>query len=380
MEKIEEFLAEREANNLLRVLEPLSFRGGGKIIHKGKEYIDFSSNDYLGFSGHSLLKEASKQAIQEWGLSACASRLLSGNLEIHHQLEEKVAIFKGKPQALVFNSGYQANLGIISSLYKRGDVIFSDRLNHASIIDGIILSKAKLLRFRHNDLNHLEFLLKKERTKFKQGLIITESVFSMEGDKALLGEIIEFKKRYNCQVYVDEAHAAGVFGSQGRGLAQPEEVDLIMGTFSKALGSFGAYLACAKSIKDYLINSCRSFIYSTALPPAVIAANIAGLDSVDKEPHRRKILLENADYLRNELLKKGFKARGSSQIIPLIIGESKRCVEISEELKARGYWVFPIRPPTVPHDESRLRFSLTYYHNREILGKLINDICQIFPV
>ena len=382
MERIEQFLKERSRKDLLRVLHPAACRKEGKIYFKDEEYIDFSSNDYLGLSSHPGLKNASKEAAEKFGMSASASRLLSGDLDIFHQLEEETAAFKGKEAALVFNSGYQANVGIISLVCEKGDAIFSDRLNHASIIDGIFLSRARFFRFRHNDLNHLESLLKTEREKFKNCLIITETIFSMDGDRPPFKKLVNLKEKYNCKILVDEAHATGIFGENGAGVAEEEgladRVDLIMGTFSKALGSFGAYVACSGKTKEYLINSCRSFIYSTALPPSVIAANLVSLDLVRTEPFRREALLENAGYFRNELTKGSFTARGSSQIIPLILGDVKKTIMISRQLQDKKYWVFPIRPPTVPEGEARLRFSLTYHHTKGILEGLIDDISEIY--
>ncbi|MCK4912700.1 MAG: 8-amino-7-oxononanoate synthase [Candidatus Omnitrophica bacterium] len=380
MGRIEEFLKKREKNNLLRVLKPATFRGEGLRKSKGKEHIDLSSNDYLGFSTHPKLKQVAKEVIEELGVGSSASRLLSGDLDIYHRLEEQIANLKGKEKALIFNSGYQANVGIISAICNRGDIIFSDKLNHASIIDGIALSGAKLFRFRHNDSNHLEQLLKEQRNKFKEALIITESVFSMDGDKPLLKELVSLKKKYNCKLMVDEAHATGIFGRNGAGVVEEEEVtkeiDLIMGTFSKALGSFGGYVACSEVLVSYLINTARSFIYSTALPPSVIAANLASLELVGEEPRRRKDLINNSDYFRERLKDLGLKVKGSSQIVPMIISDNQKVVKISKELEKKGYWVLPIRPPTVPERESRLRFSVTVNHSKEILEKLIKDLCQ----
>jgi len=381
MGRIEEFLLDRKNKNLFRTLHAATSRSGGRIRLDGGEYLDFSSNDYLGLSEHPKLKEASIKAAEKFGTSSSASRLMSGDLEIHHQLEDKTAEFKGTQSALVFNSGYQANVGVISSLCKKGDVVFFDKLSHASIIDGVMLSGARFFHFRHNDLDNLEHLLKRERHNFDVSLIITETVFSMDGDMPPLKGLVALKEKYNSMFMVDEAHATGIFGKNGSGLVEKEGlidcVDLTMGTFSKALGSFGAYIACSNVIKQYLINACRSFIYSTALPPAIIAANLAALDVVRDEPFRRSILLENANYFREELRKRGFEVLGSSQIVPLIIGESQRAVMLSEELRKRGCRVLPIRPPTVPAGKSRLRFSLTYHHSGNELGKLIDDICEI---
>lgn len=380
MGRIEEFLKRRKQDNLLRTLKPATSRGQGLRNSDGREFIDLSSNDYLGFSTHPKLKEASKEVVDKLGVGSSASRLLSGDLDIYHHLEEKIAQFKGKERALIFNSGYQANLGIISAFCSRGDVIFSDKLNHASIIDGIVLSGAKFFRFSHNDSNHLEKLLKEQRHKFKEALIITESVFSMDGDKPTLGELVSLKEKYNCKIMVDEAHATGIFGKNGAGVVEEEgavkKIDLIMGTFSKALGSFGGYVACSRSLVDYLINTARSFIYSTALPPSLIAANLASLKLVEEEPERRRDLIDNADYFRQELKAAGFKIKGSSQIVPLIVSDNRKVIKMSEELQRKGYWVLPIRPPTVPAGESRLRFSLTLNHSKEVLEKLIKDLCQ----
>ncbi|MDD5464827.1 MAG: 8-amino-7-oxononanoate synthase [Candidatus Omnitrophica bacterium] len=381
MAGIEEFLKERQEQGLFRRLKPASLRLGGKIYFGNKEYVDLSSNDYLGLSGHPELKKAVIEATGKFGSASCASRLLSGDSELFHELEDAVAKFKGKEAGLVFNSGYQANVGIISSLFTRGDCIFSDRLNHASIIDGILLSQAKIFRFQHNDPGHLEALLKKERAKFKNALIITESIFSMDGDRAVLKEPVGLKEKYNCRIMVDEAHATGIFGENGSGVVEEEglsaQVDLIMGTFSKALAGFGAYLATSKNIADYLVNTCRSFIYSTALPPAVIASNLASLKLVKDEPHRRKTLLSLAKMLRDKLQEKGFSPKGASQIIPLILGDNLRAVEFAKKVQERGYWALPVRPPTVPAGQARLRLSLSYDHNQETLNKLIDVISAI---
>ncbi|PIQ86147.1 MAG: 8-amino-7-oxononanoate synthase [Candidatus Omnitrophica bacterium CG11_big_fil_rev_8_21_14_0_20_43_6] len=381
MASLEEFLQERQRQGLLRKLKPAAKRLGGKIYFENKEYVDFSSNDYLGLSIHPELKKAAIEGIDKFGVASCASRLLSGDSELFHELEDAVASFKGKKAALVFNSGYQANVGIISSLFTRGDCIFSDRLNHASIVDGILLSQARIFRFQHNDPGHLEALLKKERDKFKAALIITESIFSMDGDRAPLKELVRLKEKYNCRMMVDEAHATGVFGESGSGVVEEEglsaQVDLIMGTFSKALSGFGAYLATSRNIVDYLVNTCRSFIYSTALPPAVIAGNLASLKLIKDEPQRRKVLLSSAKMLRDKLGAKGFYLKGSSQIIPLILGDNLRALEFAKKIQEQGYWVLPVRPPTVPAKEARLRLSLSYYHDEETLNKLIDVISKI---
>ena len=375
MADIEAVLKKKTEEGLIRMLRPISCRNMGRVTINKKSYIDFSSNNYLGLSQHPKLMFASGNAIAEFGTSSSASRLLSGDLEMHHKLEESLAAFKNKEAALVFNSGYQANTGIIPALYSRGDCIFSDRLNHASLIDGINLSGAKLFRFQHNDIEHLESLIKKERGNFKKALIITESIFSMDGDKAPLKDIAVLKDKYDCEIFLDEAHATGIFGSNGSGLAEEEgvveKIDFIMGTFSKALGSFGAYLATSRKITDYLVNTCRSFIYSTALPPAVIAANLASIELIKEEPMRREKVLKLSEYFRENLVGKGFQVRGCSQIVPLITGDNFKAIELAKKNHAAGFWVLPIRPPTVPKGEARLRFCLTYYHEKEDLDRVI---------
>lgn len=381
MDYLEEFLEEQNQQNLLRKLKPASQRKDGKITIRGKEYFDFSSNDYLGISNHPKIIEATREAVAKYGTSAAASRLLSGDLDIFHNLEKELAKFKGKESALILNSGYQANVGIIKALIGKGDAVFSDKLSHASIVDGILLSGAQLFRYHHNDVKHLEMLLKKYRNKYRRALIITESVFSMDGDFPPLKEIVTLKNQHHCTLMVDEAHATGIFGKNGSGKIEEEnlidQIDVSMGTFGKALGSFGAYVAASKTLTQYLINTCRSFIYSTALPPSVIAANLASLAVIKNEPERRQSLLKNAKYFRDQLSAGGLKVKGESQIVPLIVGDAAKCVALSKKLIDAGYWVLPIRPPTVPNGEARLRFSLTYHHSPEVLEKLIEEIKNV---
>ena len=381
MEKIEQFLKERSEDGCLRKLRPAVSRHAGKIRFGNKEYIDLSSNDYLGLSSHPKLIEAAKEALETYGTGSSGSRLLSGDLEICHRLEETTAKFKGKEAALIFNSGYQANVGILSALYGEGDAIFSDKLNHASIVDGLLLSGAKFFRFKHNDIAHLKSILEKERAKFKNTLIITETIFSMDGDRPDLKALVELKESFDCSLMVDEAHATGIFGKNGSGVIEEEgladKVDLIMGTFGKALGSFGAYLASSNEIIEYMVNRCRSFIYSTALPPATIACNLASIKLVKDEPYRRAELLKAARDFRSSLKEKGFDVKGVSQIVPVIIGENHATVKMAEALQEKGYWALPIRPPTVPQGEARLRFSLTFDHKNNVLEKLADDVSKI---
>jgi len=381
MERIIRSSERRKKQNLLRTLHPASKRIKENIYFRDKACIDLSSNDYLGLSAHPALKDTFIKAAKNSGISSSASRLLSGDSEMFHILEAKVASFKKTDASLIFNTGYQANIGIISALFGKKDAVFSDKLNHSSIIDGILLSRAKMFRFRHNDTSHLEYLLQNERHKYEDALIITESVFSMDGDLSPLDELAILKDKYGCKFMVDEAHATGIFGESGAGLSENltlrNKIDIIMGTFSKALGSFGAYVACSSCIKKHLINASRGFIYSTALPLPVIAANIASLGLIKKEPFRRKSLLENSACFRDRLKGLGLDIRGCSQIIPMVIGDSEKTVLISEKLQEKGYWALPIRPPTVPRGEARIRFSLNYYHKKDMLEKLVDEISDI---
>ncbi len=352
--------------------------GNGKIILDNHEFIDFSSNDYLGLAQHSYLIEESQRIAAEYGVSSSASRLMSGDLKIHHLLEEVIADFKGKESAIVFGSGYLANIGVIPAICERGDVIFSDRLNHTSIMDGILLSSARFFRFKHNDIDHLEKLLKQERPKFRRSLIIVEGIYSMDGDQPPLKEIVALKEQNNSILMVDEAHATGIFGEKGSGVVEEQglidEVDLIMGTFGKALGSYGAYVAASKKMILYLINKAKSFIYSTALPPPVIGANLAGIELIKREPDRRKILLEQTGYFRELLLENGIAIRGTAQIVPVIIGENHRAVVVAKGLQQEGIFALPIRHPTVPKKEARIRFSITYHHSKQILLDVVEVI------
>jgi 8-amino-7-oxononanoate synthase len=378
MERIETLISKRTKAGLLRTLHPIDARSEGRLLRSGKVLLDFSSNDYLALSTHPTMKEAGQRAIEALGTGATASRLLSGDLELHHELERRTAHFKGKPAALVLNSGYQANVGIISVLCQKGDLVLCDRLCHASILDGIRLSHAGFHRFIHNDMNHLERLLQKTQAQSGHRMVITESVFSMDGDRAPLKQIVELKERYGFSLYVDEAHATGVFGDHGAGVVEQEgitdQVDFIMGTFSKALGSFGAYVACSQLDKTYLINACRSFIYSTALPPAVIASNIAALKIIETEPERRTTLLRNAEQFRTALKAKGLEVLGESQIIPVVTGETTRTLKVSQALQDSGCWVLPIRAPTVPAGSARLRFTVTHWHDQSVLGPLSEQV------
>lgn len=363
---------------LLRTLEPIEAIGPGRVTINSRVLIDFASNDYLGISQHPALVEGANAALKRWGVGARASRLMSGDTRLHHELEDAVARLKGTEAAILFGSGYLANLGIISALCGKGDVVFSDRLIHASMVDGILLSGARIFRFRHNDLNHLESLLKQHRGGFKRALILVESLYSMEGDEADVAGLIGLKKRFDAFLLVDEAHAVGVFGEHGEGLvttAQAGDVDLIVGTFGKALGGYGAFAAVSGALKRFLINRSRTFIFSTALPPPVIGANIAAIGIVDREKARRLKLIELSMYLRTRLMRSlGINISGRSQIVPVIVGGNEKATQLSERLKAAGLFVKAIRPPTVPQGTARIRLSVTAWHSKEDIDALVEAL------
>ena len=342
----------------------------------------FCSNNYLGLADHPALIAAASRATQQYGCSASASRLISGSLELHRQLEERVAAFMGSEAALVFNSGYQANVGLIPALAGEADLIFSDQLNHASLIDGCRLARAETRVFHHADPEHLGILLEQSRNRNGKRMILTESIFSVDGDRAPLAEIVQLARRFDALVVVDEAHAVGVLGPQGRGLVEElhleEQVDLRMGTFSKAFGSFGAFVAGREQVMQYLINRARSFIYSTALPPATVAASLAALDVVGREPERRRSLRENAKRVREGLKDQGWSLLSeASHIIPILVGEADPTMEITRELLDQGVFVQGLRPPTVPPGTCRLRATPMATHSREDLSEALKAFAQI---
>ncbi len=329
----------------------------------GHDLLDFSSNDYLGLTRHPMTLVAAVDALSRYGTGAGSARLMSGDFDLHRQLEQSLARLKDQEAALLFGSGYLANIGIIPALVGRHDVIFSDRLNHASILDGCRLSGAGLHRFAHNDTNHLEDLLKRRRGK-KEALIVVESLYSMDGDICPLAEVVELKQRYGCRLLVDEAHATGLFGDKGAGLLEAQDlagrVDLVMGTLGKALGSYGAYVAGDRQLISFILNRARSFIFSTALPPATTAAALAAVELLAEEPQLRQELWQRVEIFKSCLAQGGIEADlGPSQIVPLTVGSNQATLDAADRLRQRGIYAAAVRPPTVPAGQARLRFSVT---------------------
>ncbi len=381
MDYFESFLEKRRVEGNFRYLEQVDRLEDGSLLINNKRLIDFSSNNYLGLLMDKRLKAACAAFSFIYGTGSGASRLMSGDLRIHHELEYESANLVGKEDALLFGSGFLANLGIISSFVGREDAVFVDKLAHASIIDACLLSRAKLFRFKHNDLDHLTWLLKRNVKSFRRILIVTESIFSMDGDICPLSELINIKKTFNAYLMVDEAHSIGVIGEKGCGLSKhlgmERYVDIIMGTYGKSFAGYGAFVATNQKLKSFFINSARSFIFSTALPPSVIGTNLTALYISQKEQWRRKKTLANSKILRQMLEKHGIKTIGNKHIVPILIGDEKLCVKISFKLREKGLFVKAIRHPTVPKGASRLRVSICAYHSYKDIKKLVNAIKNI---
>ncbi|CCQ49875.1 8-amino-7-oxononanoate synthase [Crocosphaera watsonii] len=372
-------LQEREKNNNIRQLKAICPQDGVTIVKNGKSLINFSSNDYLGLSKHPSLMLASQNYTKQYGTGSTASRLVTGTYDIHEKLEQKLAKVCGKEAALLFNTGFQANTTIIPSLVDQKSLVLCDRLVHNSILQGIFLSKARWKRYQHNDLSHLERLLKKAVLQgYNRILIVTETVFSMEGDRSDVDGLIQLSQQYNTLLYLDDAHALGIMGEKGMGLtANKSGIDISLGTFGKAIGSFGAFITTSKLIRDYLINCCPGFIYTTALPPAVIGSIDAAIDLVPSLDQERTYLGGRIDYLQNQLINLGYKVCNSiSPIIPVIIGDEEKALNLSQYLETNGILATAIRPPTVPKNTARIRFVLSSKHQPEQINYLISLLKQ----
>ena len=370
-----------EDAGLYRKLRRVESDQGPTLRLDGREVINFSSNNYLGLANHPSLCKAAKEAIDRYGCGSGASRLISGNMTLHEELESKIAELKGTEAALVFNSGFQANTGILSTLVGEGDVVLSDALNHASIIDGCRLSRAKVVVYGHCDIEQLERSLRDAPSNARK-LIVTESLFSMDGDEAPFADIVNLAEKHGAMVMVDEAHATGVYEPSGAGLVAKlglgDRVPIQMGTLGKALGGFGAYVAGSKALRELLINRCRSFIFTTSLPPAVMAMGMAAIDLVMREPERRQALWNNCEGLRAGLKELGYSLGGSqSQILPLMVGDATACMRFSEKLLDGGIFAQGIRPPTVPAGTSRLRITLMATHRPEHIDQALRVFKEV---
>lgn len=381
MELFNEELRRMEKNGLLRTLRRMDGASDAATVLEGKSVYLFSTNNYLGLANDSRMKERAIQAIRQFGTGSGGSRLTTGNFSLHEELEHTIASFKGKEKAIVFSSGFLANVGIISSLMEHGDVILSDSLNHASIIDGCRLSKADTFIYQHVDMEDLEKKLK-NTASYRRKLIITDGIFSMDGNIAPLPNIVSLAKQYNAMVMVDDAHATGVLGARGAGTAEhfglTDDIDLLMGTLSKSVGAEGGYVAASCSIIQYLRNKARSFIFQTSLSPSVVAAGIEGIRIIAAEQHRRTKLLENARFLRQGLARAGFSlVDGNTPIIAVLIGSAHDAVYFAKRLEDEGVYAPAIRPPTVPEGMSRIRVTVMSSHEHEHLVYALNTFVKI---
>ncbi len=375
----EELKLLKEQNNF-RIL-PTLIHQGKEVIINGQRMLNLSSNDYLGLANDTVLLNAFWQTVkpEEVKFSSSSSRLLTGNFAAYGELEDLLSSLFGTEAALVFNCGYHANTGILPAICNTKTLILADKLVHASLIDGIRLSEAKYIRYRHNEYSQLEKLVETHHKQYEQVIIVTESIFSMDGDEADLPRLIKLKQKYpNILLYVDEAHAVGVRGAGGLGCAEAygciADIDFLVGTFGKALASAGAYVVCKQVIRDYLINKMRPFIFTTGLPPVTLQWTSFVLRHLAEYQEKREHLAAISKRLRVALRKKGYSSTSVSQIVPMVAGESVTAIQIAKELQRKGFYALPVRPPTVPEGTSRIRFSLTADVTDEEVEKLISTV------
>ncbi len=383
---VDDQLRQLEDADLLRKLPPPLGAAGAVVEIDGAQVINFSSNDYLGLAADQRLLEAAANACYQQGLGRGASPLVSGRSELHDRLEKRLAEFFATDAALLFPTSFAANAGIIPALVDRGDAIYGDEKNHASIIDGCRLSRAHRHIYPHTDMAALEQMLAGGK-QYRRRLIVSDSLFSMDGDLAPLPQLAALAEKYDAMLMVDEAHAVGVFGARGRGVAEhfsgedpalEQRIHIRIGTFAKALGAAGGFVYGSSALICWLANRARTYVFSTAHPAAICAAGLAALEIVDSEPDRRKTVLESACRLRNQLRQQNWKTGPStSQIVPLQIGSPARTMQISQLLRDRGIWAPGIRPPSVPPDQSLLRLGITACHSPQMLDSLVSALSEV---
>lgn len=376
-------LLELEKHSNLRRL-PQMIHDGRDVVVGGQRMLNLSSNDYLGLAADRELREEFLQTLtpDNFMPTSSSSRLLTGNFSIYEELEAELAVLFGTEAALVLNSGYHANMGILPAVSNQHTLILADKLVHASIIDGIRLTTARCIRYRHNDLAQLERLLEQNHSEYQQIIVVTESIFSMDGDQADLQALVGLKRKYtNVLLYVDEAHAFGVRGKRGLGCAEEagciKDIDFLVGTFGKAAASAGAYIVCSRVIREYLVNRMRTLIFTTALPPINIAWTLFVVRKLTGMQERREHLAKISQMLREALQAKGYQCPSTSHIVPMIIGSSEDTVLRAEALQRHGFYVLPVRPPTVPEGTSRIRFSLTAEIKEQEIEKTIKYLYYI---
>jgi 8-amino-7-oxononanoate synthase len=371
---LQETLNTLEGQHMRRHLRVSETVEPGKIFYNGKPLLNFSSNDYLGLSRHPRVVESVQQVIQHWGIGATSSRLIGGTSIIHQDLEAALAAFMQMESALIFPTGYMANVGVITSLVGPGDAVIMDRLCHASLVDGARLSGARLFVYQHRDAEEAERVLARTAT-YRRRLLITESLFSMDGDFAPLAELAAAGERYGAIRLVDEAHALGVWGMNGQGVRDAAQWDVVIGTLSKALGSQGGFVASSREVIETLVNNARTFIFTTGLSPVSVAGAHAALSIVQEDEMLRQRVIGLATQLRDALGADGWDTLGSqSQIVPVFLGSAERALEVAEKLQAAGVFAPAIRPPTVHAGQCRVRFSVTAEHTESDLGKVIDAL------
>jgi 8-amino-7-oxononanoate synthase len=379
---MDEQLQEIRRDGLWRQLRTVDSPPGPEIVVDGRRVLQFASNDYLSLAADPRLVEAGRAAAERFGTGSSASRLIVGTHGAVTELERRLAAFKGTEAALVLPTGYMANLALVTVLAGPGDAVFADRLCHASILDAIALSRARLVTWKHNDAGALAAKLR-DKTGYRRRLVVTESVFSMDGDVAPLADLAAVAREHGAMFVVDEAHAAGVFGATGAGVAEEQglgagELAATVGTLSKALGGLGGFIAASQSVIDLVVNRGRAFVYTTGIPPAQAGAGLAALEVVREEPERRERLLALACLLRERLRAAGWTVpAGRSPIVPVMVGEVERAAALSGTLWERGILVPAIRPPTVPRGTSRLRISVTCGHTHEHLERLLGVLSEL---
>jgi len=382
MTDIEEALQEIRDAGLYRRMRMISGPQGPRVLLDGKPVLLLCSNNYLGLADHPRVREAAAEAAMRYGAGAGASRLISGTMRIHRRLEERLAEFKGYEAALLFGSGYLANSGVVQALARQGDVVFSDSLNHASIVDGCRLAGAETFVYEHGDLDHLAWGL--DEAAGRGSLIVTDGVFSMDGDVAPLEGIVELAREHDVRVMVDEAHGTGAMGPGGRGSVAhaglEDEVDVLVGTLGKALGSYGAFVCCERQMAKYLTNTARTLIFSTAPSPPSVAAAMAALELLREQPRRVEKLQRNAVVLRDALAEEGLPAlAGESQILPVVIGDAADAMAASERALGNGVFAQAVRPPTVPAGTSRLRLTVMASHTKSELRDAAKTLATSVP-
>lgn len=373
-------LAERQQQQRFRQCKTHDSAQGSHLIREGRDYLNFSSNDYLGLANHPLVKQAFINAAEKYGVGSGSAHLVCGHHREHQALEEELAAFTGREAAILFSTGYMANVGVINALVGRGDFVVEDRLNHASLLDGGLSSGASFSRYHHNDITDLSRRLVQSSSVKK--LIVSDGVFSMDGDMALMPELVQVSQQQQAALMIDDAHGFGVLGTTGAGIGEhfncQNDIDIYMATFGKALGTFGAFVSGSRELIDYLSNFARPYIYTTAMPAAIAAATRQSLSLLATESWRRDYLQQLIQRFRQGVIEQGWQLMASQTAIqPILLGEESRALALSQALAERGFWVTAIRPPTVPVGQSRLRITLTASHSEADIDCLLNALATL---